>query len=176
MPSRKDLFGASRNPVWTDWFCSASRPCAEPPLSSSCIITKRETIKDSGRLSGRNLPSSPRPEASTVETAQVECFAIIIGKPLERGHASSRTERDPGERAKPSVRNLIQEPGLRSGTFSETHAQRIVSFFGPCAPRTRMRSMSPVRLGPVMNEIMLGGSVPYRVLSNAKASGRSASN
>ena len=36
----------------------------------------------------------------------------------------------------------------------QTH--KMVSFFGPCAPRTRMRSMSPVRLGPVMNEIMLG--------------------
>lgn len=31
-----------------------------------------------------------------------------------------------------------------------------VSRFGPCAPRTKMRSMSPVRLGPVMNEIVLG--------------------
>ena len=30
---------------------------------------------------------------------------------------------------------------------SETNT---VNFFGPCAPRTRMRSMSPVRLGPVM--------------------------
>ena len=36
------------------------------------------------------------------------------------------------------------------------HKQKIVSFFGPCAPSTRIRSMSPVRLGPVMNEIMLG--------------------
>jgi len=34
--------------------------------------------------------------------------------------------------------------------------RKMVSFLGPCAPRTRMRSMSLVRLGPVMNEIMLG--------------------
>ncbi len=32
----------------------------------------------------------------------------------------------------------------------------MVNCFGPCAPSTRMRSMSPVRDGPVMNEIMLG--------------------
>ena len=31
-----------------------------------------------------------------------------------------------------------------------------VSRFGPCAPRTRMRSMSPVRLGPVMKPMKLG--------------------
>jgi len=33
---------------------------------------------------------------------------------------------------------------------------RMVSRLGPWAPKTRMRSMSPVRLGPVINEIMLG--------------------
>ena len=31
-----------------------------------------------------------------------------------------------------------------------------MSSFGPWAPSTRIRSMSPVRLGPVMNESMLG--------------------
>lgn len=36
------------------------------------------------------------------------------------------------------------------------HRQKMVSFLGPCAPNTNVRSMSPVRLGPVMNEIMLG--------------------
>jgi hypothetical protein len=36
------------------------------------------------------------------------------------------------------------------------HSKKIVSRFGPCAPRTKMRSMSPVRLGPVMNDIMPG--------------------
>ena len=35
-------------------------------------------------------------------------------------------------------------------------SRRTVSFFGPCAPRTRMRSMSPVRLGPLMKEMKLG--------------------
>jgi len=40
--------------------------------------------------------------------------------------------------------------------MTENQKQKIVSFFGPCAPKTKMRSMSPVRLGPVMNEIMLG--------------------
>ena len=33
---------------------------------------------------------------------------------------------------------------------------KIVNCLGPCAPRTRMRSISPVRLGPVISEIMLG--------------------
>ena len=33
---------------------------------------------------------------------------------------------------------------------------KIVNCFGPWAPSTRIRSISPVRLGPVMNEIMLG--------------------
>src|SRR5208282_483181 len=33
---------------------------------------------------------------------------------------------------------------------------RTVSFFGPCAPSTRMRSMSPVRLGPLIKERKLG--------------------
>ena len=31
-----------------------------------------------------------------------------------------------------------------------------VSLRGPCAPSTRMRSISPVRLGPVTSVIMLG--------------------
>ena len=31
-----------------------------------------------------------------------------------------------------------------------------ISSFGPWAPSTRIRSMSPVRLGPVMKESMLG--------------------
>ena len=34
--------------------------------------------------------------------------------------------------------------------------KKIVSFLGPWAPRTRMRSMSPVRLGPVMKLRKLG--------------------
>ena len=37
-----------------------------------------------------------------------------------------------------------------------------------------MRSMSPVRLGPVMNEIMLGKLVLYFCFTNAIAAGRSA--
>ena len=44
---------------------------------------------------------------------------------------------------------IRQTGGLR-------YTKKIVSFFGPCAPSTRMRSMSPVRLGPVMKDIMLG--------------------
>ena len=37
---------------------------------------------------------------------------------------------------------------------------RMVRRLGPWAPRTRMRSMSPVRLGPVMKEVMLGHDWP----------------
>ena len=36
--------------------------------------------------------------------------------------------------------------------------RRTVSLFGPWAPRTRMRSMSPVRLGPVINDKKAGTS------------------
>ncbi len=36
------------------------------------------------------------------------------------------------------------------------YTQKMVNFLGPCAPSTRIRSMSPVRLGPVMNEMRLG--------------------
>ncbi len=35
-------------------------------------------------------------------------------------------------------------------------ASKMVSFFGPCAPSTRMRSISPVRLGPVTKDMKLG--------------------
>jgi hypothetical protein len=41
-------------------------------------------------------------------------------------------------------------------TRNAHQTQRIVSFLGPCAPSTRIRSISPVRLGPVMNEMKLG--------------------
>ena len=46
--------------------------------------------------------------------------------------------------------------GAIAGSAGFDQKQKIVNFFGPCAPKTKMRSMSPVRLGPVMNEIMLG--------------------
>ena len=40
------------------------------------------------------------------------------------------------------------------------HPTRITNnSFGPWAPRTRIRSMSPVRLGPVMKESMLGSAL-----------------
>ena len=39
-------------------------------------------------------------------------------------------------------------------------SKKIVSFFGPCAPRMKMSSRSPVRLGPVMNERKLGQNGP----------------
>ena len=47
---------------------------------------------------------------------------------------------------------LSKPPSVRFVAYM----QKTVSFFGPCAPRTRMRSMSPVRLGPVIRHIMLG--------------------
>ena len=46
---------------------------------------------------------------------------------------------------------------------------RIVSFFGPCAPSTRMRSISPVRLGPVMNDI---DSYEMRLIAPPSSSSR----
>ena len=57
---------------------------------------------------------------------------------------------------------LIMRDGIsHSGELSQRHAgqsrmHRMVNCFGPCAPNTKMRSMSPVRLGPVTREIMLG--------------------
>ena len=56
-------------------------------------------------------------------------------------HASGQTADD-----QPSTINLPRPHGTSS----------TVSLFGPCAPRTRIRSISPVRLGPVMNEMKLG--------------------
>ena len=53
------------------------------------------------------------------------------------------------------------------------HPTRITaSSFGPWAPRTRIRSMSPVRLGPVMKESMLGSRPECRCRSASKASAR----
>jgi hypothetical protein len=53
---------------------------------------------------------------------------------------------------------------------------KTVSFFGPWAPRTRIRSISPVRLGPVTREIMEGQWVPWSCSIRWKASVRSPSN
>lgn len=39
-------------------------------------------------------------------------------------------------------------------------SKNTVSRFGPCAPKTRIRSISPVRLGPLMNEMKLGNAPP----------------
>jgi len=39
-----------------------------------------------------------------------------------------------------------------------SHQQTIVSFFGPWAPSTRILSISPVRLGPVISDMKLGNS------------------
>ena len=46
--------------------------------------------------------------------------------------------------------------GLSPGTTRDQPTRITTSSFGPWAPRTRIRSMSPVRLGPVMKESMLG--------------------
>jgi hypothetical protein len=46
---------------------------------------------------------------------------------------------------------------------------RIVSFFGPCAPSKRMRSISPVRLGSVMNDI---DSYEMRLIAPPSSSSR----
>ena len=53
---------------------------------------------------------------------------------------------------------------------------KTVSFFGPWAPRTRIRSISPVRLGPVTREIIEGQWVPWSCSIRWKASVRSPSN
>jgi hypothetical protein len=55
-------------------------------------------------------------------------------------------------------------PGSAGGAWG--HSTRITkSSFGPWAPRTRIRSMSPVRLGPVMNDSMLGSRPACRSLA-----------
>ena len=45
-----------------------------------------------------------------------------------------------------------------------------ISSFGPWAPSTRIRSMSPVRLGPVMKESMLGMQPSCRAFAACRAS------
>src|ERR1700751_3317313 len=46
--------------------------------------------------------------------------------------------------------------GHKKGVYVSFGRKKIVRNRGPCAPSTRMRSISPVRLGPVMNVIKLG--------------------
>jgi hypothetical protein len=56
----------------------------------------------------------------------------------------------------PDLSQRLLDSARNRETRNAHQTQRIVSFFGPCAPSTRIRSISPVRLGPVMNEMKLG--------------------
>ncbi len=74
--------------------------------------------------------------------------------PFGRGSRLDRTE------PRKSAGRLFRKPteNLRLLAKNQASTSRTVNFFGPWAPRTRMRSMSPVLLGPVMKETNAGGA------------------
>jgi len=90
-----------------------------------------------------------------------------------RGRPREMVPRDSLEGPRPTPR-LCCEPYFELGP--RAYHIKTVSFLGPWAPRTRIRSISPVRLGPVTREIMEGQWVPWSCSIRWKASVRSPSN
>ncbi len=85
------------------------------------------------------------------------------GRPANQPHPSGRCydgDRAIGRRPSLPAKTpdvVEQTRGRRLSSAVHGQPTRItMSSFGPWAPSTRIRSMSPVRLGPVMNESMLG--------------------
>ena len=123
-----------------------------------------------GAWVGRVTPCAPQPlcgrrRAEDSDKSRAGCppyrglfrLSVGIGISPKWGEISTGAPRQPWRCGKlqsgPADHLKAGYQTVKSPPFQK---HSTVSFFGPCAPSTRMRSMSPVRLGPVMNEIMLG--------------------
>lgn len=81
---------------------------------------------------------------------------VIVDAEKWKRHNEREVHREQNIRDK----NWFYLPNSRTPT-GNFHTQNTVNRFGPCAPSTRMRSMSPVREGPVMKLALEGHAAPY---------------
>lgn len=109
--------------------------------------------------------SRPPHGAATSGAFYAGCGGTVHGQRKNPSGPPGRGREVPG--LGPVIDNLGWENSLRGesgpgpGSSHGHYPTRITnSSFGPWAPRTRIRSMSPVRLGPVMKESMLGSALP----------------